>query len=266
MALDASATLMLGISGRLSGVDGWAVYDGNDFGTALVDPSRRSLLVENALNYMTDKRMDGIDVLMNDINLTAGHVPNMVALGHFLQELRSVLPADKLLTLTVGVGWQHADYPLDLSMVDWLNVRAFENGLTVGPGAPLGQPSPYTFMVEGIQIWLNDHGIPADKLVIGIPAFGVRYDALDADGNNLDWGSYAYMPYQEILAADGTAYGKEYLPNVAKGVYYNGIPLVQEKATFIREQNLKGAYLWAGDYDVLGEHALMKALYDTLHE
>ncbi len=258
--------VLLGVSGRLSGLDGWALYDGNDFGSAIVDPARRALFVENLINYMTAKQMDGIDIMMNDINLSSGHAPNLQALGPLLTELRTALDEDKLLTLTVGVGWQHWDYPVDLSMVDWVNVRAFENGLTVGPGAPLGQPSPYQFMVDGADIWLNSHGIPADKIVIGIPAFGLRYDELDGDGNNLGWGSYGYMSYSEILAADATASEKEHIPTIGKGVFYNGIPLVRTKAAYIRDNNFKGGYLWAGDYDVLGEKSLMKALYDTLHE
>src|SRR5690606_28434904 len=258
--------VLLGVSGRLSGIDGWALYDGDDFGSVIVDPATRAVLVDNLIDYMTAKRIDGIDIMMHDINLSSGHVPNMQALGPFLTELRAALDEDKLLTLTVGVGWQHWDYPADLSMLDWMNVRAFENGLTVGPGVPTGQPSPYQFMVDGANAWLNGHGIPADKLVIGIPAFGLRYDALDGDGNNLSWGSYGYMPYREILAADATASEKEYLPNIGKGVYYNGIPLVEQKAAYIRDNNFKGAYIWAGDYDVSGEKSLIKALYETLHE
>jgi len=74
------------------------------------------------------------------------------------------------------------------------------------------------------------------------------------------------MPYREILAADATASEKEYLPNIGKGVYYNGIPLVEQKAAYIRDNNFKGAYIWAGDYDVSGEKSLIKALYETLHE
>lgn len=55
-------------------------------------------------------------------------------------------------------------------------------------------------------------------------------------------------------------------PNIGQGVYYNGIPLVTEKAEYIRDNGFKGAYLWAGEYDVLGEYSLTGAVYQTLND
>ncbi len=65
-------------------------------------------------------------------------------------------------------------------------------------------------MVQGANLWVNQHNIPANKIVLGIPAFGVRYDQLDENGNNASWGSYAYMRYNDILAEDPDAATQEY--------------------------------------------------------
>lgn len=252
--------VLLGISGRLTGLDGWALYESNDFGHVIANPETRAILVENVVNYVADRRMDGVDIMMTDIN-SGSYSSNLAAIGPFLADLKSELPDDALVTVTVATGWQHWEYP-DISAADWINVRAFENGITVGPGAPRGQPSPYDFMVAGANIWLNK-GFPPDKIVMGIPAFGLRYNAIDADGNNLDWGSYGYVTYRDILALDSEAHEKEFV-DVAYGIYYNGIPLVTQKADYIKEAGLKGAYLWAGDYDELGEKSLMKTISDVL--
>lgn len=252
--------VLLGIAGRLTGLDGWALYESNDFGGAIANPATRQLVVQNVVDYVADRRMDGVDIMMTDIN-SGTYSSNLAAIGPFLSDLRAALPAGALITVTVATGWQHWEYP-DLSAADWLNVRGFENALTVGPGAPLGQPSPYQFMVDGAQIWLN-HGIPKEKIVLGIPAFGLQYNGVDGNGNNLDWGSYNYITYRDILAADSEAHQKEFIEQ-AHGVYFNGIPLVTQKAEYIKENGFKGAYLWAGDYDVMGEKSLMGTIYGIL--
>jgi len=252
--------VLLGIAGRLTGLDGWALYESNDFGGAIADAATRALVVQHVVDYVTARRMDGVDIMMTDIN-SGAYSTNLAAIGPFLSDLKAALPAEATITVTVATGWQHWEYP-DLSAADWLNVRSFENGLTVGPGAPRGQASPFQYLVDGAAIWLAK-GFPKDKIVLGIPAFGLKYDAIDADGNNRDWGSYSYITYRDILAQDSDAQDKEFV-DMAYGAYYNGIPLVTQKAEYIKENGFKGAYLWAGDYDALGEKSLMGTIFKIL--
>ena len=76
------------------------------------------------------------------------------------------------------------------------------------------------------------------------------------------------MPFVDILSAssDAQAYSKDFLPSVASGVYYNGTELVKQKAAYIKSNGLKGAYLWAGDYDVRDTRSLMNSIKATLGE
>jgi len=251
--------ILLGISGRLSGIDGWAIYETNDFGTAIVDPTKRQALVQEVKAYVAKKRMDGVDIMMTDIN--SDNTPaNMSAIGPFLAELRAALPASAIITVTATVNYQHWNYP-DLSAADWVNIHDFEDNIHIGPGAPVGQSSSYDFMVAGAAIWTQFH-LPANKIVIGIPAFGLRYDQLDGNGNNLGWGSYSYDTYADILAFDPTAYGKEET-NMGFGIYFNGVPLVTKKAAYAKSAGFKGCYLWAEDYDVQGANSLLSAIFNA---
>ncbi len=252
--------VLLGIAGRLTGMDGWALYESNDFGGAIANPATRASVVQHVADYVAARRMDGVDIMMTDIN-SGTYSANLAAIGPFLAELRAALADDATITVTVGTGWQHWEYP-SLLAADWLNVRGFENGATVGPGAPRGQASPYQFLVDGAAIWVAK-GYPKDKIVLGIPAFGLKYDAIDADGNNLSWGSYSYITYRDILARDAGADQQAYI-DMAYGVYYNGIPLVAQKTEYIKDNGFKGAYLWAGDYDALGEKSLMGTIFRIL--
>lgn len=254
--------VLLSIAGRLSGIDGWASYATTDFGDAIRDVTKRAGLVTKIKTYLAQKKLDGVDIMMTDINGDPNYSANLTALGSFVNQLRTALPTGALITCAVSASWQHWEYP-NLSNADWVNVHAFEDGIHVGPGAPRGQASSLDYMKSTADIWKNFH-VAASKIVIGMPAFGLRYNAVDATGNNLSWGSYDYIPYAGILAIDPAADQKE-LVNSAQGIYYNGVPLIAAKAAYIKTTAFKGAYLWAVDYDSpLTGKSLMQTLYNGL--
>lgn len=238
--------VLLTIYGRITPVDGWALYGSDDMGPVLRDAGKRAALVTQLKNYVTTTKLDGVDILFTDFNGAADYSASLAALKPMVEELKSALPANSIVTVTVTPGWQHWEYP-DLSAADWVNVRAFEDGVHVGPGAPVGQASSFDYMTTTADIWKNFH-LPASKIVVGFPVFGLRYNELDADGNNLSWGSYDYLPYKGILALDATADTKEFIPS-SKGVYFNGVPLIKQKADYIKSTDFKGMYGWYIDAD-----------------
>lgn len=60
--------VILGVSGRLSGIDGWSLYQSNEFGNAISDPMRMNALVAQIKTYVTDRKLDGVDVMMTDLS------------------------------------------------------------------------------------------------------------------------------------------------------------------------------------------------------
>lgn len=252
--------VLLSVSGALSG-DGWAVSSSNNFGAVITDAAKRAALVVSIRNYIAAKKMDGVDIMMTDINSTGAIInANCTATGLLLNDLRAALGAGAIITVTVPTNVYHDRYP-DLSAASWLNVHAFEDGLTVGPGKALGQSSGYNYFVAGATLWKAKY--PASRLVIGIPAFGLRYNSLDANGNNLSWTSYNYIAYKDILAAVPAAFDKEYAA-ISKGVYFNGVPLATQKANYLKQNGFLGAYIWAGDYDVKGANSLTGTIFNIL--
>jgi GH18 family chitinase len=231
------------------------------------DPAKRATLVSTLATYVKDRKIDGIDVMMTDIGNDNGAIStkSIQSVGPFISELKAALPANSIVTATVTTNYMHWDYP-SLLHATWINVHTFETGANVGPGATRGQQSPLWYMNDASAIWINK-GYPKSKLVLGIPAFGLRYNELDANGNNASWGSYDYIPYRNIISTskDPDIHNKEYDPNLSKGVYFNGIPLVTQKAEFIRNNGFKGAYIWAGDYDTMDSKSLIKTIYDTIY-
>ena len=187
---------------------------------------------------------------------------NMIKFTYTSRLLQLCVKAGTLITCAVTVSWLHREYP-DLSKADWVDVHAFEDGIHVGPGAPREQASTLDYMKSAADIWKSFH-TTANKIVIGMPAFGLRYNAVDTGGNNLSWGSYDYIPYAGILAPDPAADQRD-SSNLAKGIYYNGVPLIAQKAAYIKASGFKGGYLWTVDYDspVAGK-SLLQALYNGL--
>ena len=255
--------VLLGISGALSG-DGWNVNGSFNFGNAIRDNAKRAALVTAIKNYITAKKMDGVDIMMTDIGGAAASVtPSMVAVGTFINDLRTALGAQAIITTTVTSDNTHTRYPANsLSGANWINVHAFEDGLHVGPNAVLGQSSGYDYFVSCANIWKAKY--PTSKLVIGIPAMGLRYNTLNASGNNLSWTSYDYIPYKTILDLVPNVFDKEYTASIAKGVYFNGVPLVTQKAAYLKANGYLGAYIWAGDYDTKEANSLTRAISTSL--
>ncbi|MDQ2718314.1 MAG: glycosyl hydrolase family 18 protein [Bacteroidota bacterium] len=238
--------VMLSIYGRLTPVDGWALYGSDDMGPVLRDPGKRDGLIAQLKDYVTKTKLDGVDIIFTDFNGAASYSASLAALKPMIDGLKTALPANSIVTLSVTTGWQHWEYP-DLSNADWVNVHAYEDGVHVGPGAPTGQASSFDYMKTAAGIWQQFH-LPASKIVVGFPVFGLRYNQLDASGNNLSWGSYDYVTYKDILAIDPTADSKEFI-NSASGIHYNGVSLIKQKADYIKASDFKGMYGWYLDAD-----------------
>jgi hypothetical protein len=256
----AGVPVLLGISGALS-ADGWSVSQSNQFGAVITEPAKRAALVQSIKAYVTAKKMDGVDLLMTDINATTAIInANIAATGLLLNDLRAALGVDAIITVTAAGSTYYDRYP-DLSAANWINVHAYEDGVHVGPGKELGQPSGFDYFVKCAGLWKTKY--PASKIVMGIPAFGLRYNSLDDNGNNLNWTSYNYIPYRDILAAVPTAASQEYAA-ISKGVYFNGVPLVTQKAAWLKQNGFHGAYIWMGEYDVTSEQSLTANIFNSL--
>ncbi|MBB2148587.1 glycoside hydrolase family 18 protein [Pedobacter gandavensis] len=256
--------VLLGVTGRLRGMEGWTFHGNTDFGRNISDVSQRAKLVKILAEYVRERKLDGIDVMMTDLSHELYDIPrkSVQSVGPFLSELRKALPTGSMITATVAIDYLHWEYT-GMSTADWINVRAFNYENRVEPGAHPGNQSPLSYMIQGAELWQNK-GFPANKIVMGVPAFGLRYLELIGEGVNATWKSSDYITYRDILLKDPTAAQKNFTAAEAKGVYYDGIPLTTQKANYIKEKGFKGVYLWAGDYDAVGENSMMKTISQIL--
>lgn len=262
-------SVLLGISGTLSG-DGWNVYNSNDFGARLANATSREAIATSLANFVTTNKLDGVEVRMSDVgnDVEATFQANIQALGAFVDRLRALLGAGKIITVSVASPtltratgaystWVVSKYvPAHFNNANWINVRAYSQSGYWGGTNVIGQPSSYELMEAGVNYWKAR--VPVNKLVVGMSALGIRHLQTSTINGNLvnnGWTNtfFDFMPYRDIIAQDATASTKDNSTAIARGVYYNGIPTITRKVQLLKTENFLGAYLWAAENDTVDE-------------
>jgi GH18 family chitinase len=140
---------------------------------------------------------------------------------------------------------------------DWFNVMAYDD-FTTNPAFPYQQHSPFSLAVNSLDYWLNTRGMPKDKCLLGIPAYGRPSGMTQTN---------TVLSYKTILAQGGSSVSDS--ATVSSGgfsnytIYYNGQPTVKKKAAYARTI-AGGVMFWEIGEDVADDRSLIKAACDTL--
>jgi len=138
---------------------------------------------------------------------------------------------------------------------DWINIMSYDAyGSWSGPG----QHSPYSLAVNDFNYWKNTKGVPASKLVIGVPFYGYGWGTY---GQN---GSGNYLAYSTILNTYGGSANSDQVGSGNNVIYYNGIPTIKSKANYVLQQNAGGIMIWELSQDVSDNRSLLNAIYEVL--
>jgi chitodextrinase/GH18 family chitinase len=205
-------------------------------------PNASATLKANLLQFMTAKDLDGIDLdweypqSASEASAFTTFVTSLAADVHARQKL--------LTAATVGANWvgkYYADAAVDA--FDFLNVMAYD--------IPGQQHSSYQVAVDQLAYWAA-RGVPASKLVLGVPFYGYPAD-----------GSRNAIAYKDVLAADPSAYNSDY-SSANGGVYYNGVPTMKLK-TQLAMSNASGVMIWELSMDTTaGSASLLDAIVNTM--
>lgn len=139
--------------------------------------------------------------------------------------------------------------------VDFFNIMAYDDFNTT---VSYKHHSDYTLAQVCLNYWITTRGIPASKVVLGIPAYG-RPSGITQTGT--------ILTYSGILGQGGSAQSDSAV--VTAGgytnykIYYNGQPTAKRKA-MLAKNTAGGVMMWEKAQDSHDGTSLLKAVCDTI--
>lgn len=267
----------------LISVGGWS-WSGR-FSDAALTPESRATFARSAVAFILDYGFDGVDIdweyptgsgLEGNVERPEDAENYILLLAELRAQLDMQTETDGksyLLTITVGAGereYQGLDWARIHPLVDFISVMTFDMG---GPwsevtafNAPLydtmAEPPEGTSTDRSLQGVLAE-GVPADKLIMGIPFYGRGWSGVPAENNGLhqpftglppgtwDAGSFDYRDLVVNYVGtferfwDDTAQ-VPWLYDADSGVMisYDDAESIAGKAAYVREHGLGGIMVW----------------------
>ncbi|KAL1451061.1 hypothetical protein WDU94_003355 [Cyamophila willieti] len=179
--------------------------------------------------------------------------------------------------------------------LDWIGMMTYDYAISSQPKVGLEAPffqygsEPPTWNVQAsVEAWLS-RGVAANKLVLGVPLYGVTFTLADASKNTI--GSPAAgagsagrpLFYNEICGLksqgwtvvkqeNGKPIGGTYAYKGNQWVGYDDVADVQAKAEYIKSKGLQGYMVWEASGDDfhglcgMGKNPLLSALSQGVGE
>jgi hypothetical protein len=242
--------VMLDVSGQIDLANGGPVYANYGFYNVIKDTDKRDKAITTFLKFAVDNDLDGVNIYLNNATET-DNVLKPEFTRPFFQAIADRLPEGPngkfFYTVTAPGGWLTSEFRpvVDVEAIDWINLQPFRFG---EPG--ITPDAPFTGFVDVAAAW-EGFGMPKEKIVNGIPAFGLHYK-YPKDGTTVGWGNMwmytTYDSYKSILALDAQAYTKNKL-EVDDGIFYDGHPAVTQKAQYVLDAGLGGVMVWGIEND-----------------
>lgn len=213
---------------------------------SLLSEKNRADFAGKLAEYVKKHDFDGLDVDLEGPSIDENY-------GAFIAELGPKLKADgKLLTSALSKGYGGDKVPDSVfALFDFVNIMAYDGSGYWQPNAP-GPHSSYEFAIENTTYWLN-RGLPRNKAVLGVPFYGYGF------GEAFKKRDY---PYSLIANDYPGAEGKD---EIGSTIYYNGLPTIQKKCTYVLDEKLAGVMIWSLDGDAAGEKSLLRGIHKTLN-
>ena len=281
----------------LISVGGWN-WSGR-FSDMAATEENRLKFADSCVEFIAKYGLDGIDLdweypVVGGLETNSKSPNDKQNFTMLLKEIREKLDArelkdnkDYLLTIAAGVnGTYISNTEADTfhKYLDYVNLMTYDMH---GPwdtysdfNSPLFDNNDQSFQYKisidsSVRQWLNT-GLPSDKLVVGVPFYGYKYDILKYDNEGLYQGhiSSSALSYDAIEKQylNNPEYTKKFheeslvpwLYNEKTFISYDDSKSIALKAEYIREQKLGGAMIWELSQDSKG--TLLDSLYEGLYE
>jgi hypothetical protein len=258
--------VILGVSGQLSNINGGGNWGDYGFYNVVKDADHRTKAIDTFLKFAKDNDFDGVDIYLNNVWEGPGSIkPEFTK--PFYEEIAAKLPegpsGEFFFTASAGGGWLTSEFNIVVQIpeIDWVHLHPFRYG-----EPSITADAPYWAFTDLATTWIN-FGMPKEKIVNGIPGFGLHYFYPD-DGTVVGWGNMwmytSYDSYKSILDRDAEAHTKNHI-TVDDGIFYDGHPAVTDKANYVKTAELGGVMVWGIENDTQDQSkSIVKAIKTTL--
>ncbi len=233
---------------------------GGSFSLLAKSDTYRKEFALDCKNFLQQWNIDGVDMDWEFPGLSWDGDPNAYDVevdvaNHVLlmRQLRETLGNKYLLTYAgyckdkenVAGGSRYIDIEAVAPYVDFVNIMTYDLDEAPHHHSALSDPSAYSDCTRAVQVYL-DAGMPANKLVLGIPFYG-RHSWTEA------------VNYKKILELDPKSYKIDNWDDAASvpyvtynGVYYCGYDnekSISIKGEWLLDKGMKGMMYWEYDGD-----------------
>lgn len=228
-------------------IGGWG---SGRFSEMAADASFRKKFAADCRRVCEEYNLDGIDIdwefptsdAGGEISCSPADTKNYTLM---MRDIREAIGKDRYLTLASSVDAGYIDFKDILGYIDFVNIMAYDMNNAPSHNASLfrSERSGWITADEGVQRHLAA-GIPASKLVLGLPFYGHGRSPYDqsVDYKNIkvltgcseQWDDVAKVPYM------ANAKGELVLG-------FDNARSLEIKCKYVKEKGLHGAMYW--DYD-----------------
>nr|GMD77003.1 class V chitinase-like [Ipomoea batatas] len=266
----------------LLSIGGGNIADPNTFPAMASQPSSRKSFIDSSIAVARANGFSGLD-LDWEYPRTPGQ---MADLGSLLDEWRAAVAAEAsssgeaalLLTAAfyyastiVNASDDSIDYPAEAiaRSLDWVNAMAYDfydpswYKFTQAHSALYDPSGPFSGSF-GITAWIAA-GVPAEKLVLGMPFYGKAWKLVDAgnpgflvpaDGPAIGDGNIAYKDVKEFIAENGATEGynstivSNYCYSGTTWIGYDDVESISAKVSYAKDNGLLGYFAWQVSQDL----------------
>jgi chitinase len=230
-----------------------------NFRNMAATPAGRTAFIADVMAKVRQYGFDGVDMDWEFPTTSDGTDVTFTAL---MKQLSDSLHRDGRYYLTAAItagrymgGIRDAVKAELFGYVDFFNIMAYDDFST---SVPYKHHSDMALANYCLDYWLNTRGMPAQKCVLGVPAYG-RPSGITQSGT--------ILTYRDILSRGGSPLSDSAV--VTNGaftnytIYYNGTPTTKRKA-ILAKQRANGVMFWEKGQDAHDVNSLLKAACDTV--
>jgi chitinase len=215
---------------------------------AQIVPANLAAFVAHTMTCVQDYQLDGVDVDIEGNSVNADYEPLVAALSAELK------PRGLILSSAVGNWFEQRITPTALGLFDFVQVMAYD---ACGSWTDPCPHSSLELATSQIAFWVQSRGVPADKMVLGVPFYARYWGPTDAD----------IVPYGEMLQRFPDAWQTDWIDDGTNQYSYNGKATIAAKVGLGAQHG--GLMIWDLPSDQLatdrqlGEHSLLRVVNDS---